>query len=173
MKLLKYSFILLLIAFLQFCETDSDSSNGTGSGSSSEEYTPSDQPLSGKYKGADWTFVSGKVEPDAFVSTKYSFKLYDTDIPDICDVFIPDGYEKMIMFSLPLEVGEADLKIGGIDNQSVTFYDTISSVNTIMTEGVISITAVNTDTVDAQIYAEYGDNTYIDGVFSVPLCSDN
>jgi hypothetical protein len=154
--------IPVVSAFLLGCCLAACGGGGGGGGG----YSISDTTLSGQIGGQSWTFVQG--ESDAFMSDEdgYFVELFP-DSYTACDPFSqPDGVNT-ILLSLPKQVGEYSLSL----QQSITFVEPPAD-NTIATRGLLEVEAINADTIEAGLYAVYGDGYQVDGRFTVDICPE-
>ena len=123
-----------------------------------------DTPLSGKFKGQDWTFASGLV--NAFFSEGEPGFYTDLfgEALDQCD----SGPFEMasIKLDVPKVVGEYELSYQLIP---VTFL-TEPGVSFVTDVGRISVREVTDTQVTAALYAYFDDDFEVNGVFQVPIC---
>lgn len=99
-----------------------------------------------------------------------SVKLFGTDVAD-CATSAPDaGY---IMWSMPGKVGKRSLKLSldftDPDNQTITFY-TPPSNNTVATDGILNVTALDSTSVTIGVLAKAGTKMEVNGTFTANLC---
>lgn len=123
-----------------------------------------DQPLQGMIGGASWTFRSG--ETDSFLSDETDFfaSLYSEDY-EACGYSWPEGAK--MLASVPLEPGEYDFGW----SRNVTFV-TGPGENLISLDGGIVIDEVTATTVSGGMVAEFDNDNYVDGNFTLTICEE-
>lgn len=168
-KIQKVLVLIFTLIILVSCEnTDSSGSN----------YNFIDQPLQGKFSGADWTFVSGTAETGTFDTNEWDFDLYNityvTQSPFDTGAY-PAPYKKL-MFSID-KIPETGNNILNFDfsNQdnifTVTFYDTDTNLNTIAANGAVEILSIDANNISGRMHVwSHGDeaNFEVNGNFTVP-----
>ncbi|MFC2080308.1 hypothetical protein ACFLRQ_02415 [Bacteroidota bacterium] len=129
-----------------------------------KKYTFSDDAVSGKAGGTDVVFSYGRtMYKELFGKPVIKYNLYTDDV-DVCNNF--PGSEYQVMFNLPQDTGlyELDMKT------SVTI--NWGSNNIICFDGAIHIVNINLsdNTITGKIDAKSGEENYINGTFTVPVC---
>lgn len=153
--------IPVVSAFLLGCCLAACGGGGGGGG-----YSISDTTLAGQIGGQQWTFVQGETSDFMSNEESYSAVLFP-DSYTACEMFSqPDGVNKILLF-LPKEVGEYSLGM----QQNITFV-VHPADNYVATSGLLEVEAINADTIDAGLYAVYGDGYQVDGRFTVDICEE-
>ncbi|MFC2089324.1 hypothetical protein ACFLT1_01005 [Bacteroidota bacterium] len=128
------------------------------------KYTFSDDAVSGKAGGTDVVFKYGRaIYSELFGNPVIKYNLYTDDV-DVCKSF--PGSEYQVMLNLPQDTGLFELSM----KKSVTI--NWGSNNIICFDGAIHIVDINLSdsTITGKIDAKSGDENYINGTFTVPVC---
>lgn len=153
--------MMMRLAMMLLCGGLAAATVGCGDGAPSYEIDAG--TLSGTIDGKAWKFVSG--ETDSFLSDKSGFftKLYAEKV-DACG--FSSNPEYLILLNVPTKVGDYELGF----TQNVTLAH--NSDNKVATSGILSVTKVTDTTVEAGVYAIYGDDpdNEVSGHFSATIC---
>jgi len=132
--------------------------------------TFADQPATGKFMDAPFTFVAGKASQHPFETSKFEFILYsETPKGDICDDFNFDLPKQSIIFSTPKTT--ATHPINNLDAVSFNNADPNNNATIMVTNGNIQIVSISETTIVGKINtaAADGKNT-LNGNFTVNIC---
>jgi hypothetical protein len=125
----------------------------------------------GNHGGTAWTMTEATVTNNG---TQLSVHMFAEDVSD-CDAFPPSGSSVgYITFSMPAELGPRELyfdlfALGDPDIQTVTFVTPPSS-NTIATEGILNVTALDDSSVTLGMMVDGGDGYDVNGTFTATFC---
>lgn len=131
---------------------------------SKKDYTFSDDAVSGKAGGTDVVFKYGRaVYGELFGNPVIKYNLYNEDV-DVCNSFPSSEYQ--VMLNLPQDTGLYELNM--MTNITINW----GSNNIICADGAIHIININLSdsTITGKIYAKSGEDNFINGTFTVPVC---
>ena len=133
--------------------------------------TFANQPATGKFMDAPFTFVAGKVSEHPFDSSKFEFVLYgETPKADMCDGFNFDVLPKQsIIFSTPKTTGAH--AINNVDAVSFNNAEPNKNATIMVPNGNIEIVSISATTIVGKINTASADgkNT-LNGNFTVNIC---
>ena len=166
-RLIYFLALLMTGSVLFSCSKDDDDDDDNNT------YTFIDQVLQGEIEGDAWTYVTGSAEVSPFDSTLIMVSVTDLPYDNPCGEYLMGN---KVTFSLLPEVGVYDLKLDleGDDTQSLTLYHAETAMNIGVFDGKIEITKVDVDNgiVEGRVVAEYDDDNFVNGNFSVVYCLD-
>lgn len=165
----KAAFIAAFSLFaLSACQNKAE--NKTMDNTNQPTTTFADQPATGKFMDAPFTFVAGKATEHPFESSKFEFILYaQTPKGDICDGFNFDLPKQSIIFATPKTTGAHPIN----NKDAVSFNNAEPNKNaTVMVpNGNIEIVSISETTIVGKINTASADgkNT-LNGNFTVNIC---
>jgi hypothetical protein len=154
-------YVFLFFVIIYGCSKDTE-----------KKYNFKNQNLSGKINGATWTQKSGLAQFEAYYTdSTISFNMFNASTANICQLF-PETNE--IFFSLPKQTGLYLINWNPENPQmgvSLTMYCTDNHTNYIATSGAIEILSISQTEITGRIDAYNDDFNYVNGNFTVPVCS--
>ncbi len=132
-----------------------------------EDYVTSS--LSGNINGEDWIFRSGRLKRSWNDINRYSIELWEEYHEDPCHVWSMNS-ERYVFGTIDAKIGETVLSFEETMTMYYTDHTQSGGMNIIITNGKISLGAVEDGVVQGKVLLRHDDDNYVNGEFEITYC---